>query len=103
MMHQTASGHRRVEYGRYGVQWWMADNDGKHAVLFFHAPGDPGRYSLFDRRAGELRDLPPQYPGLDPTVLGASFSTRYEARDGLKIPAYVTLPAGITTMADIIS
>jgi dipeptidyl aminopeptidase/acylaminoacyl peptidase len=37
-----------------------------------------------------------QYPNLDEENLGQVYPLRYAARDGLEIPAYVTLPHGLT-------
>ncbi len=44
--------------------------------------------------------MPVQYPGLPEDELGASFATSYDARDGKTIPAFVTLPPGVNSLAD---
>ena len=69
--------------------------DGDHAVIRIQAADYPGSYYLFDRKTPKLRQLPPPYPGLSDEALGTTFATSYEARDGLSIPAFVTLPPGM--------
>ena len=70
-------------------------DDGDHAIILIQAAGDPGSYYLFDRKTPIIRALPPQYPGLRGQSMGETFATSYKARDGLSIPAFVTLPPGM--------
>ncbi len=76
--------------------------DGDHAVIRIQAADYPGSFYLFDRKTPRLRKLPAQYPGLSDEIMGKTFATSYEARDGLIIPAFVTLPLG-TKGPDVIS
>jgi dipeptidyl aminopeptidase/acylaminoacyl peptidase len=69
-------------------------------IVEISAPGDPGRYYIFDRTQERLFALPAQQPALDKVLLGRQFASSYQAKDGLQIPAYVTLPAGIETLED---
>jgi len=72
----------------------------KHAVVFVDDATDPGQYYLYDIEKKKLTGLPVQYPKLEGVTHGQIFSTSYEARDGLEIPAYVTLPAGMESMEE---
>jgi dipeptidyl aminopeptidase/acylaminoacyl peptidase len=51
-------------------------------------------YYLFDESKGSLEELGIAYDWLDENDLGEMRSITIEARDGLKLPAYLTLPPG---------
>ena len=61
-------------------------------VLAVDAPSRPRAYYLFDRGAERLASLGKTYPGLKDAKLGDVKPYPYQARDGLEIPAYLTLP-----------
>ncbi|MBV7536030.1 prolyl oligopeptidase family serine peptidase [Duganella sp. sic0402] len=54
----------------------------------------PTSYVLYQRASGKLLALGSAHPGIDPKQMGLRDFYRYTARDGRKIPAYVTLPPG---------
>jgi len=54
----------------------------------------PPVWYLFDKPRKELSLLGEEYPDLKGAALGASRWITYKARDGLEIPAYLTLPPG---------
>lgn len=56
---------------------------------------DPGSVYLYDRRKGEVKLLYRGRPELPSEHLAAMKPVRYKARDGLEIPAYLTLPKGL--------
>jgi dipeptidyl aminopeptidase/acylaminoacyl peptidase len=66
----------------------------RRMVVWSGGASDPGTYYVFDRRKGELRELARPYARLDGKPLAPVESIRYVARDGLQIPAYLTLPLG---------
>ncbi|MEL7022746.1 MAG: prolyl oligopeptidase family serine peptidase [Pseudomonadota bacterium] len=74
--------------------------DGRYYVLRVSGARDPGQYLTFDQETKKAQLLPQQYPDLDATALGKTIPTEYEARDGLTIPAFVTLPPGIDTLEE---
>lgn len=88
----------RQQFPDVSILLSSVSSDGDYAVLRFDEPGLPGNYFLFDSVTPKLRRLPPQYPGLDAASLGKTVVAEYAARDGLQIPAYVTLPPGITSL-----
>ncbi len=56
-------------------------------------PSDsPPVHFLLDRSAGQLSKLGAEYPELTPEWVGATRYLTYDARDGMSIPAYLTLP-----------
>lgn len=59
----------------------------------------PGQYVILDTETGELTGLMTSRPAIPAAAIGEVLSIEYPARDGLKIPALLTWPAG-TTDAD---
>lgn len=58
------------------------------------APDSPPAWFLFDKPRKELSPLGDAYPELNGVTFGKTSWTPYKARDGLEIPAYLTLPPG---------
>src|SRR5690606_4610093 len=56
---------------------------------------DPGSVYLFDRDARTIEKLYESRPELPTEHLSEMRAVRYTARDGLEIPAYLTLPKGL--------
>ncbi len=54
----------------------------------------PPEYLLYQRASGKLLSLGSSYPQIDPKQMGMRDFVSYTARDGRKIPAYVTQPPG---------
>ncbi len=54
----------------------------------------PAVYRLFDREKGTFIEIGKSHPNIDPARMGRQEMVRYKARDGLQIPAYLTLPPG---------
>ncbi len=67
-------------------------------IVSVSAPNFPEQLYVYDREGKKLHPLPEQYPGLPPDVLGDQFADSYPSRDGLSIPAYVTLPPGLDSL-----
>lgn len=55
-----------------------------------------GNYYLFDRNKKQITDLGNLSPWLEPEQMSEMKSVSYVSRDGLKIPAYLTLPKGLS-------
>ncbi len=66
--------------------------DGKSMVVTNRGPKDPGSFWLV--KDGQLAKLGSRNPLLDPGQLADVEFIRYEARDGMMIPGYVTKPKG---------
>lgn len=54
----------------------------------------PSIYALFNTQTKKFTKLGQAYPGINPKQMGSKDFVKYKARDGLEIPAYVTIPAG---------
>jgi len=53
----------------------------------------PAIYYLFNEKTQRLSRLGAEQPGIQPTTMSQMDMVRYKARDGLEIPAFLTLPA----------
>ena len=63
-------------------------------LVFIGSARSPGAYYVYDRMAGRMKMLAQPYNQMTGKTLSDMESTSYAARDGLEIPAYLTLPAG---------
>jgi dipeptidyl aminopeptidase/acylaminoacyl peptidase len=63
-------------------------------LVFAHSDTRPGRHYLFDAGRRRLEELADDRPWIRTESLSTMQSIRYPARDGLSIPAYLTLPKG---------
>jgi dipeptidyl aminopeptidase/acylaminoacyl peptidase len=69
-------------------------DDDNRVLVWSGGASDPGRYYLFDRKSSQLRQLVDPYPQINPADLAETKFVRYQARDGLTLNAYLTLPSG---------
>lgn len=67
---------------------------GDHAVVSTTGVDNVGKLYLFDTRKKTLEPLYSVMPALDGKKLSEQKVISYQARDGLNIPAYLTLPQG---------
>ncbi|WP_374348513.1 alpha/beta hydrolase family protein [Phenylobacterium sp.] len=74
------------------VSEWSADRT--RFLVRVNGQGAPGAWHLFDRARKELSPIGEEYPELKDAALGTTRWITYKARDGLEIPAYLTLPPG---------
>jgi dipeptidyl aminopeptidase/acylaminoacyl peptidase len=54
----------------------------------------PTTFLLYNTETDQFRKVGDSRPGVDPARMGRQEAVRYKARDGLEIPALLTLPAG---------
>ncbi|MDB5936663.1 MAG: dipeptidyl aminopeptidase, partial [Massilia sp.] len=54
----------------------------------------PPTWNLFNTETGKLNKVGDAHPAIDPARMGRQEAVRYPARDGLAIPALLTLPHG---------
>ena len=57
-----------------------------------YSDATPGSYYLLDTKAGKMEWLVDRSPQIKPKEMARMQPVRYSARDGLEIPAYLTLP-----------
>jgi dienelactone hydrolase len=63
-------------------------------VILSASDRHPGEYLLFDRKTSSLQRIGVKRPWIAEASQGRRSFHRYEARDGLRVPVYVTHPAG---------
>jgi acetyl esterase/lipase len=54
----------------------------------------PRNFLLFNSQTGQLQSIGSSHPNIKPGQMGHQTMVRYKARDGLEIPAWLTLPRG---------
>lgn len=69
----------------------MSANEKKY-ILYSSGKNSPGAYYFGDKETGEIMHLVEQYPMLHEQKLSGKRKVTYNARDGLEVEAYVTLP-----------
>lgn len=72
-----------------------ASEDGLRQIVEVSSDIQPPAYYFYDRKAHKIGRILEQRPELDPTSLAPTKRVTYRARDGLEIPAYLTLPIGV--------
>ena len=79
-----------------GQEAWIQSRsrDGSKMTVFSTSPTDPGSYYIFEPSAGKLHRFAGINDRINPAKLAVTKYVRYTARDGLSIPAYLTLPVG---------
>lgn len=68
--------------------------DGNRILIWSGGAADPGTFYLYDRKLGRMWPLISPYDDLVDKRFATVGAVRYKARDGLSIPAYLTLPVG---------
>ncbi|HXC55895.1 MAG TPA: S9 family peptidase [Rhizomicrobium sp.] len=67
---------------------------GDKAIVAVEAPTQPRTFYFLDRDTHKATMIASEYPGLKASDLGQMQPYPFKARDGLDIPAYLTLPPG---------
>lgn len=68
--------------------------DRSRMVVGISGSNDPGRYYVYDQDAGVMQLFAQANENLKSAQLTATRYTSYKTRDGLELPAYLTLPKG---------
>ena len=71
---------------------WSRDRS--RVLVTSYSDQSPGSFYLLDRKAGKMEWLVDRMPWIKPKEMAHMQPVRYAARDGLEIPAYLTLPPG---------
>lgn len=73
-----------------------ASADGSKLLIFGHADSDPGSYYVYDKNTRRLDEIAPVRMELLDRPLASVQAITFPASDGVKVPAYLTLPPGGT-------
>lgn len=66
----------------------------KKMLVFSSSPKDPGEYVLYDAENPAIEPIVKTQPWLNPSLMSERKFIKYKARDGMEIPAWITIPAG---------
>lgn len=75
--------------------------DGQRILYEVSAANDSGFIGLYNANTKTMTKFGDQYPDVSGHALGTIIPVSYEARDGVEIPAYITLSQGLSSEADI--
>jgi dipeptidyl aminopeptidase/acylaminoacyl peptidase len=67
-------------------------NDNNRLLVWSGGASDPGVYYLYDRKAGRMDPIAQPFTRLANVELAPVSAVHYAARDGLSLPAYLTMP-----------
>jgi len=85
----------RAKFLDYDVDFVDQTADGKTVLVKMSAPYDPGGLYIYNAADSSPQRLTKMYNGFSSDEMGDVVATKYTARDGTKIPAFVTLPPGV--------
>jgi dipeptidyl aminopeptidase/acylaminoacyl peptidase len=85
----------KAAVGDGDIYFGASTNDERLHIVSVTSDVDPGATYLYDRTSGQVKLLYRPYPKLPTEHLASMKPVRYRARDGLQIPAYLTLPKGV--------
>lgn len=77
------------------VSYTALSDDERYAVVLLSSDREPGRYYLWDAKRSDLREIGAVRPDLPVSHLAEMRPLRIRVRDGVEIPAYLTLPSGL--------
>lgn len=83
----------KLPEGEYNIQ--SSTDDMRYHLVSVGQDVDPGSVYLYDRKKGDVELLYKSRPELPSEHLASVTPIRYKSRDGLEIPAYLTLPKGV--------
>jgi dipeptidyl aminopeptidase/acylaminoacyl peptidase len=78
----------------YAVHAESWDRARQKVVVLISAPRQPTAYFVLDRTTHKIEKISSSYPDLHSADLGRVTPYTYKARDGLDIPAFITMPPG---------
>ena len=68
--------------------------DHKTMIVFTNSDRNPGDFYLFDTKTNQVRQLFSVKPEIDPAKMSSMLPIQLQARDGVTLRGYLTLPAG---------
>jgi dipeptidyl aminopeptidase/acylaminoacyl peptidase len=71
-------------------------------LIFSRSDTLPGEWHIYDTRKGAIQTIGPMRGTVNPSTMRPMQTVRYTAKDGLEIPAYLTLPAGTPKQLPVI-
>jgi len=91
----------RKKYEGYDVDFVDQTQDSRTVLVKMSSPYDPGGLYAYSSSATDPTRLTKMYNGFSQADTGDVVAVKYTARDGQKIPAFVTLPPGQTSAKNL--
>ncbi len=91
----------RAKYPEFSVDFIDQTEDYETLLVRMSAPYVPGGIYLYSRKDSKLTPLQNNYNGLVSDDMGLVYPLKYTARDGQKIPAFMTLPPSINDQSGL--
>lgn len=99
---QAGGGKNRTPSGIKKQYNFLDQSENGQKILYdVSSANDSGYIALYDTGSDRITKIASQYPELAGHSLGKVIPVKYEARDGFEIPAYVTLPPGLTSQEQV--
>jgi len=99
--YDTTLARMRPKFPNYTVDFVDQTQSGDIVLFEVSSPYDPGNLMIIKNGQSDPTSLGKLRPKLTPKDMGDVISVRYSARDGQKIPAYVTLPPKVTDTSQL--
>jgi dipeptidyl aminopeptidase/acylaminoacyl peptidase len=99
--YDTVLSRMRSQFSDYTVDYVDQSGDGRLVLFKISNAYDPGALAIVDASTNEVTILTYSRRELPSEEMGLVSNVAYPARDGFKIPAYLTLPLSVTSSADI--
>ena len=80
--------------GTINLMSFPSGNHSEWALVKSYSDVRPLAYYVYHIKTGEIDKVGDTHPGIDPARMGQQDPVRYKARDGMEIPALLTLPPG---------
>lgn len=80
------------EFAGQSVEFINYADDGGKLLFLVHSDRDPGAYYLFDRASNRVSPLFISREKIDPEKMAERRPIKFDARDGLELHGYLTLP-----------
>lgn len=78
------------------IHFLSASADEKKLLVYAGSDVDPGHLYFYDIEKKSLSEVYPWRPALEKKALSPTQAITYPAADGARVPAYLTLPPGVT-------
>lgn len=90
----------RAKYAGFAVDFVDQTDDGDTILFMLSAPYEPGGLFMYTAGDAEPTLVERRYSGMSSPDMGNVVSVKYTARDGQKIPAFITMPPAVQSQAD---
>ena len=99
--YDTVLSRMRSQFSDYTVDYVDSSGDGGLVLFKVSNAYDPGALAIVDASTNDVTLLAYLRRELPSDEMGLVSNLTYPARDGVKIPAYLTLPPSVTSSADV--